>query len=99
MINNLKDETIKFINGFSCLHPILIEGLKSLMCNRLELNRTDETDRLIDEAVSSYFNSIKSHKSHHNNKESDLDLLQKFPSLGVRESDTKSFRSTLLNLK
>lgn len=85
MINNLKEETIKFINGFSHLHPILIEGLKSLMCNRLGLNRTDETDKLVDEAVSSYFNSIKSHKSHHNNKESDPDSPQKSHSLGVRE--------------
>ena len=53
--STIKYKTIQFINGIKYLAPKQIGDLKYIITHNLKIEKTEETDKEIEEAIKTYF--------------------------------------------
>lgn len=53
--NIIKFKTIQFINGVKHLAPKQIDNLKYIITHNLKIEKTEDTDKAIEEGIKTYF--------------------------------------------
>lgn len=53
--NTIKFKTIQFINGTKYLTPKQVDDLKYIITHKLKIEKTEDTDKAIEEGIKTYF--------------------------------------------